>query len=203
MRRPLCCCSRWITVLCCRVNTFRRNDLLRVFLDYYKQCPQVKEVQVVWSDTASSPPMDWLAGLPAGKVAFEVHKENSLNNRFRAILPVSTEAVLSIDDDVIVPCEQLQFLYETWLSNPRVLVGYSPRMYAYHTDSGLLRYLNWQFTWWNGAYAIMLTKVCMLHRDYLPAFDQVLPKSYTDFVDSSRNGEDLGMAFVVHSKVSN
>lgn len=101
---------------CCRVNTFRRLDLLRVFLDYYKECPQVREVQVVWSDQANNPPLDW--GVP-GKITFEVHKENSLNNRFRAIIPVPTDAVLSIDDDIVVPCDELQTLHETWQLNQR------------------------------------------------------------------------------------
>eukprot|EP00981_Chlorochromonas_danica_P013127 scaffold5903_cov165-Ochromonas_danica.AAC.2 len=182
------------------VNTFRRLDLLRTFLDYYQQCPQIQTIQVVWSDTVNAPPRDWLADYEEGRVVFEVHDQNSLNNRFRALLPIPTEGVLSTDDDVILPCEDLQHLMETWQVNPRVLVGFSPRIYAYHEDNGLLRYLNWQYTWWTGAYAIMLTKICMLHRDYLADFDKVLPASYTSFVDQSRNGEDLGMAYVVHSK---
>jgi hypothetical protein len=79
----------------------------------------------------------------------------------------------------------------------RALVGYSPRLFSF-APAGGLRYLNWQHTWWTGAYALLLTKVCLLHRDYLQLFDTILPKHYTDSVDALRNGEDLGMAYVVH-----
>ena len=43
-----------------RVNTFRRNDLLKQFLDHYTTCPDVKEIQVVWSDQKIAPPFSWL-----------------------------------------------------------------------------------------------------------------------------------------------
>lgn len=80
------------------------------------------------------------------------------------MLNVTTDAVLSTDEDVLVPCQDLSLLHSTWQLNPLVLVGYSPRLYAYDVISGALKYLNWQHTWWTGAYGIMLTKLCMLHK---------------------------------------
>ena len=82
------------------------------------------------------------------------------------------------------------------MSNKNVLVGFSPRMTTYdiitgdhkhsrhfllgfftlllasllHSFSdplGQRRYLRWQNTWWSGTYSIILTKACLLHRNYL------------------------------------
>ncbi|RYY74646.1 hypothetical protein EON63_19575 [archaeon] len=36
---------------------------------------------------------------------------------------------------------------------------------------------------------------------YLFLYDKVLPQSYTKYVDQMRNGEDLGMAYVVQTQV--
>ena len=63
--------------------------------------------------------MNWVDRYPRGKVQFEVHSTNSLNNRFKRILPITTEAVLSIDDDLIIPCNSLESTFQVWLSNKR------------------------------------------------------------------------------------
>lgn len=79
----------------------------------------------------------------------------------------------------------------------RVLVGFSPRMHVNDIYTGKLRYLNWQFTWWNGMYTIMLTKAAIMHKDYLPEYDKVVPAEMLTHIDTHRNCEDLAMAHVV------
>ena len=39
-----------------RMNTFRRNDLLKKTVEHYHTCPRVHEIQIVWSDLANEPP---------------------------------------------------------------------------------------------------------------------------------------------------
>ncbi len=80
-------------------------------------------------------------------------------------------------------------------------MGFSPRMHASDVDTGALRYLNWQFTWWSGVYSIMLTKASLLHRDYLYAYDKVVPGAMLQHIDSVRNCEDIAMAYVVALQV--
>ncbi len=89
-----------------RINTYKRLDLLEGFLEYYKLCPVIEQTQVVWSDQEETPPLAWLNKYP--NVIFEQHKTNSLNNRFRPLQPLPTEAILSIDDDLIIPCDNLK-----------------------------------------------------------------------------------------------
>ncbi len=83
------------------------------------------------SEEHSEKHSDYRAG-----VKFEVHKRNSLANRFKPILDINTDAILSIDDDLIVPCDDLTDLMNLWRSNSNTLVGYSPRMYAYDLTTG-------------------------------------------------------------------
>lgn len=80
-----------------RVNTFRRNDMLEIFLDNFHVCPVVEQIQVVWSDTKSSPP----GFISKHKnTVLEVHYNNSLSNRFIPILPISTEVRSTVFYDV-------------------------------------------------------------------------------------------------------
>jgi glucuronyl/N-acetylglucosaminyl transferase EXT2 len=170
-----------------RVNTFKRIDLLEVFVDYYlgkagdgsrrkKNCDLVKQIQVVWSDTSAQPPASWVKQYGGGtgtsttdgdRLVFEVHPKDSLNNRFMPSTEIKTEAVLSVDDDLIIPCDVLAENLHVWRSFDKTLVGFSPRAYAYDAVTGAVKYLRWQHTWWSGVFSIMLTKASFLHRDYL------------------------------------
>lgn len=46
-------------------------------------------------------------------------------------------------------------------------------------------------------YSIVLTKASFLHRDYLTAFQQLVPETVLEEIDRNRNGEDIAMAHVV------
>lgn len=197
-----------------RVNTFKRLDLLEVFVDYYlgkasngksskKSCDLVKQIQVVWSDIDNIPPKSWIEEYGKdNRLVFETHEKDSLNNRFMPTEKITTEAVVSVDDDLIIPCDVLAENLHVWRSFDKTLVGFSPRIHAYDAVTGAMRYLRWQHTWWSGFYSIMLTKASFLHRDYFELFSRVVPKEFLEYVDKVRNCEDIAMAHVVasHSK---
>lgn len=201
----------YMSELTIRVNTFRRNDQLELFLDYYagyknmRECAFIKEVQVIWSDPENIPPTQWLeedSKYVKDKVYFEVHTKNSLNNRFLPLTKesVKTHAVLSIDDDLIIPCNVLRENLRVWESYDKALVGWSPRMHGYDTELHNMKYLKWQHTWWSGMYSIMLTKASFLHRDYLgESFLKAVPGLFLEHVDDMKNCEDLAMAHTVAS----
>jgi hypothetical protein len=39
-----------------RINTFRRNDLLKRVVKHYATCPRIDAIQIVWSDLENEPP---------------------------------------------------------------------------------------------------------------------------------------------------
>ena len=180
-----------------RVNTFRRLDLLETFLSHYHRCSVVKQIQVIWSDPENNAPVEWSKRYVDGRVIFEVHQTNSLNHRFHNITPVPTEAVLSIDDDLVVPCDVIERSFRLWRSNKRVLVGFSPRMVVWDIITGTTKYLHWQHTWWTGIYSVVLTKACFLHREYLLDYVATIPVQFLKHIDIVRNCEDLAMSFLV------
>lgn len=52
----------------------------------------MKQITVVWSDPGNKPPADLgPQAYPHKKVMYEVHVENSLTNRFRALDPIPTD----------------------------------------------------------------------------------------------------------------
>jgi hypothetical protein len=181
----------------CRVNTFRRLDLLEIFLDSHAHCSVVDEITVVWSDLQNKAPLDWQEKYPKDVVKFEIHDKNSLNNRFYPLSPIRTTGVLSVDDDLSIPCNQLEFAVRVWAANKDAMVGFSPRLTTRDVYTGLSKYLRWQHTWWNGKYTLMLTKVALIHKKYLDLFQRSVPENVLNYIDKHRNCEDIVMAHVI------
>lgn len=121
------------------MNTWKRYDLLKQSIKHYASCPRLQSVHIVWSEP--SPPSDSLLNFlrhvlqskskdgPRVKLKFDINKEDSLNNRFKEIKDLETDAVFSIDDDVLFPCSSVEFAFDVWLSAPDTMVGFVPRVH--------------------------------------------------------------------------
>jgi hypothetical protein len=162
---------------------------------------QIETIQVIWSDQENKVPKDLQKKYASSKVFYEIHSTDRLSNRFNPLTTPPTDAILSIDDDLLVPCPVLARAHQVWLSNQRTLVGFAPRMNAYDARTDQDRYLRWQHTWWNGIYSIVLTKACFLHRRYLDEYFKVIPAKLIEEMDRDRNCEDIAMAYVVAKQV--
>ena len=113
------------------VNSYRRPDLLAASVRHYANCGQVDAVRVVWSEGEPAPLGHSIAGLGhtrsardrriganglaavAAPIVYDVQPDASLNNRFRQLAGLRTEAVLSVDDDILVPCDEVQVPKDT------------------------------------------------------------------------------------------
>ena len=74
-----------------------------------------------------------------------MHSVDSLNNRFRPILPIETESVFSVDDDLYIPCDQLDFTHSVWRSAPQAMVGFFPRMHGFDGRKQRFTYHEWWY----------------------------------------------------------
>ena len=79
-----------------RINTFRRNDLLKSSISHYLTCNVMHEIQIIWSDLSNQPPSLKDLNVETNKVKFEVHDKDSLNNRFLPKLDIKTKVTLVI-----------------------------------------------------------------------------------------------------------
>lgn len=121
------------------MNTWKRYDLLKQSIKHYSSCPRLESVHIVWSEP--DPPSDALLKFlhhvvkykskdgRQVKLRFDINKEDSLNNRFKEIKDLETDAVFSIDDDVIFPCSSVEFAFDVWQSAPDTMVGFVPRVH--------------------------------------------------------------------------
>ncbi|PWZ24561.1 Glycosyltransferase family 64 protein C4 [Zea mays] len=186
------------------VNTWRRPALLRRSVAHYAACGGVDAVHVVWSEPRPPPEPLRRGVLGLGgarrRVRFEINAGDSLNNRFRPIRALESDAVFSVDDDLIVPCSALRFAFSVWRTAPSAMVGFVPRMH-WPTDprstEDAYRYGSWWSVWWTGTYSMVLSKAGFFHKKYLEMYTNQMPPSIRRYVDENRNCEDIAMAFLV------
>ncbi|XP_019460897.1 PREDICTED: glycosyltransferase family 64 protein C4-like [Lupinus angustifolius] len=192
------------------MNTWKRYDLLKQSIKHYSSCPRLESVHIVWSEP--DPPSDVLLKFlhhvvkskskNGGhvKLKFNVHKEDSLNNRFKEIVDLETDAVFSIDDDVIFPCSSVEFAFDVWQSAPDTMVGFVPRAHWVDSSKGAgdkFMYGGWWSVWWTGTYSMVLSKAAFFHKKYFTLYTDELPTSIREYVAKNRNCEDIAMSFLV------
>lgn len=129
-------CRNGYTVL---INTWKRYSLLKKVVAHYAACSYTDAIHVIWSE--SEPPSDSLKAQlnkiflsqtqSANKpyFRFEMNEEDNLNNRFKPISEPQSDAIFSVDDDVIIPCHTLDYAFTVWRTAPSTMVGFVPRMH--------------------------------------------------------------------------
>ena len=86
---------------------------------------QVREVIFLWNSDAKGMP-----SIPKGTlrpIRVEQQERNSLNNRWMDSLNVQTDAVLMMDDDMMLPVHTLRSVFARWKYEPTRLVGTTAR----------------------------------------------------------------------------
>ncbi|RWR80930.1 glycosyltransferase family 64 protein C4-like protein isoform X1 [Cinnamomum micranthum f. kanehirae] len=192
------------------INTWKRNSLLKQAVAHYASCSGTDAIHVVWSE--SDPPSDslkaYLRKIVLSKsqsahkpnVRFDLNEEDNLNNRFKPIQDLRTDAIFSVDDDVVVLCPTLDFAFTVWQSASDTMVGFVPRMHWLDEEKDGVAYYSyggWWSVWWMGTYSMVLSKAAFFHRKYLDLYTFKMPSSIHDYVTKERNCEDIAMSLLV------
>jgi hypothetical protein len=185
-----------------RMNTWRRNEQLVASVLHHSSCPGVAQVQIVWCDNENEPPKELTdpdENPFASKVLIERHEANSLNERFNILTETPTMGILSIDDDVIRPCEAIDSGFFKWTHNPHRMVGFDARDHIENDTTATWEYGYLSTTKEQNKYSLSLTRYCFLHRDYMDHYMTKLPKTILRTVAENLNCEDIAMSFMVSS----
>ncbi|KAM1054030.1 hypothetical protein ACFX13_001495 [Malus domestica] len=191
------------------MNTWKRYDLLKQSISHYSRCPRLDSIHIVWSEP--SPPSDSLRKFldhivhlntrdgRQVELKYDINKEDSLNNRFKEIKDLRTDALFSIDDDVIFPCSSVEFAFDVWQSASDTMVGFVPRMHWIDPKGDKNHYIygGWWSVWWTGTYSMVLSKAAFFHKKYLSLYTNEMPASIKEFITKNRNCEDIAMSFLV------
>ncbi|CAM8958052.1 unnamed protein product [Rhodiola kirilowii] len=163
---------------------------LKMCVQHYSRCPSVREILVVWNKGTPPNSSDFDSAVP---VRIRVEKQNSLNNRFRLDELIKTRAVLELDDDIMMTCEDIERGFKVWREHPDQLVGYYPRL----VKGSPLKYRGEKFARSFNGYNMILTGAAFM--DAPTAFERYWSekaKAGREMVDRIFNCEDVLMNYL-------
>ncbi|KAK4435888.1 Glucosamine inositolphosphorylceramide transferase 1 [Sesamum alatum] len=163
---------------------------LKMYIKHYSRCSSVHEIVVVWNKGIPPQPGDFDSAVP---VRIRVEKNNSLNNRFRIDPLIKTRAVLELDDDIMMTCDDIERGFKVWREHPDRIVGFYPRF----VNGSPLKYRGEKHARKHNGYNMILTGAAFL--DARVAFERYWsPEAEAGraLVDSYFNCEDVLMNYL-------
>ncbi len=179
------------------ILTYDRIESLYSVIRSVAETPSLSSILVVWNNQNLKPPD--LSEFPVVSKPIQIirTKANVLSNRFYPYEEIKTEAVLSMDDDIVMlTADELEFAYQVWREFPDRLVGFPSRTHVWNNTTGSWRY---ESEWVNDV-SMVLTGAAFYHKywHYLfTASPNPAAKAIKDWVDSKMNCEDIAMNFMV------
>ncbi|TKY51711.1 Glycosyltransferase family protein 64 protein C5 [Spatholobus suberectus] len=158
---------------------------LKMYVKHYSRCSSVREIVVVWNKGVPPKLSDLDSAVP---VRIRVEEKNSLNNRFKADPLIETRAVLELDDDIMMPCDDVERGFKVWRQHPDRIVGFYPRLIA----GSLLKYRGEKYARMHKGYNMILTGAAFI--DSQVAFKRYWSKEAKqgrEVVDKYFNCEDV------------
>uniref|UniRef100_A0A1D1Y1X6 Glucosamine inositolphosphorylceramide transferase 1 n=1 Tax=Anthurium amnicola TaxID=1678845 RepID=A0A1D1Y1X6_9ARAE len=163
---------------------------LKTYVKHYSKCSSVGEIVVVWNGGQSPPLSELDSAVP---VQIRAENQSSLNNRFKVDPLIRNRAVLELDDDVMMTCDDLERGFKVWREHPDRIVGFYPRL----ADGSPLKYRDEKYARNQNGYNMILTGAAFI--DCQLAFERywgVEAKGGREIVDKYFDCEDILMNFL-------
>lgn len=163
---------------------------LKMYIKHYSRCASVREIVVVWNKGTPPQLSDFDSAVP---VRIRVEQQNSLNNRFKVDPLIKTRAVLELDDDIMMTCDDIERGFRVWREHPDRIVGFYPRL----VSGGRLRYKGEKHARTHNGYNMILTGAAFI--DGPAAFERYWSKEAEAgraLVDRLFNCEDVLMNYL-------
>ncbi|XP_028144510.1 exostosin-2 [Diabrotica virgifera virgifera] len=176
------------------ILTYDRVESLFTLIERLSKVPSLMKIIVVWNNQRKSPPP--LSEFPKIQKPVNVIRThaNKLSNRFYPYKEIETEAVLHIDDDIVMlTSDEVEFAYEVWREFPDRIVGFPSRTHIWDNVTQMWKYESE----WTNEISMVLTGAAFLHKYWSFLYTNYMPVEVKDWVDEHMNCEDIAMNFLV------
>ncbi|KAF7654914.1 hypothetical protein LDENG_00063090 [Lucifuga dentata] len=183
------------------IQTYNRTDILLKLLNHYQAVPHLQQIIIIWNNVGEQTPQKLLNSLGPHPVpmVFKEQTVNRMRNRLQPFPEIDTNAVLMLDDDLLVSVPDISFAFTVWKQFPDQIVGFVPRKHV-TTTAGVYSYGSFELqdpeTSGGDRYSMVLIGAAFFHHRYLKLF-QVQPQAVHALVDEIQNCDDIAMNFAV------
>lgn len=143
------------------VLTYDRLESLFRVLERLSKAPSLTKMVVVWNNQQKEPPP--IASWPRLPKPLQIvrTKHNQLSNRFYPYPEIETDAILAMDDDIVMlTTDEVEFAFEVWRQFPDRIVGFPSRTHVWDHINNKWKY---ESEWMNNI-SMVLTGAAFYHR---------------------------------------
>lgn len=181
------------------VLTYDRVESLFSLIQKLVKAPSLNKVLVVWNNQRKAPPHPSMWPKIGKPLKVIQTKENKLSNRFYPYEEIETEAILTIDDDIVMlTADELEFGYEVWREFPDRIVGFPSRTHVWDNATQQWKYESE----WTNQISMVLTGAAFHHKYWSYLYTTSMPGNIKEWVDEHMNCEDIAMNFLVANVTS-
>lgn len=143
------------------ILTYDRIDSLFTLIQKLSAVPSLQKILVIWNNQKKSPPHPTMFPKISKPLKVIQTKANKLSYRFYPYDEIETEAILTIDDDIVMlTADELDFGYEVWREFPDRIVGFPSRTHVW--DNVTMR---WRYeSEWTNQISMVLTGAAFHHK---------------------------------------
>jgi glucuronyl/N-acetylglucosaminyl transferase EXT1 len=194
---PITCSFNFTAIISTSSAIVSSNSQIFKLIRNIASSSNVSGIVVLWSSSVNPPPSkDWalLGGISHNTPISVVQTiKFNISTRFLQASLAPTDAVLSLDDDVNLTTDEINFAFEVWRSFEDRIVGFPARTH-YWDDTKRA----WAYTSkWSNEYSIVLTNAAFLHKKYAKLYLENLPRSLASTIESYKGCEHILMNFLV------
>ncbi|XP_021701317.1 exostosin-2 [Aedes aegypti] len=176
------------------ILTYDRIESLFILIQKLATVPSLQKILVIWNNQKKSPPHPSLFPKIGKPLKVIQTTANKLSNRFYPYEEIETEAILTIDDDIVMlTADELDFGYEVWREFPDRIVGFPSRTHVWDNATNRWRYESE----WTNQISMVLTGAAFHHKYWSYMYTNAMPGNIKDWVDEHMNCEDIAMNFLV------
>lgn len=176
------------------ILTYDRVESLFTLIQNLAVVSSLQSILVIWNNQFKAPPH--LSMFPKILKPLKVIQTriNNLSNRFYPYDEIETEAILAIDDDIVMlTADELNFGYEVWREFPDRIVGFPSRIHIYNNTT-----MRWRYeSEWTNQISMVLTGAAFYHKYWSYMYTNAMPGDIKNWVDEHMNCEDIAMNFLV------
>ncbi|XP_028405951.1 exostosin-1a-like [Dendronephthya gigantea] len=151
----------------------------------------LEKIVVLWTAKENIPSKRrW----PSIDVTIAIQRPDNTNGNSR-LSPrslISSDVILSLDEDVTLNVDEINFAFQVWRKFPQRIVGFPCR--SHYWDRGLSK---WFYTSrWSNECSMVLTNAAFYHRYYHHYYTHNLPTSIHELISTSKECQDIVLNFI-------
>lgn len=120
---------------------------------------------------------------------YSIHTDQTVNRRFLDAADTKTNAILSIDDDIRMNPDDIEYGYQIWKKHSNQIVGYNKRFIV------TTNHKNLKYAYWGSVPRLIITGIAFLSKSLCESYYSQ-NKENLDFVQKVNNCEDILINFV-------